>query len=135
MPVNLSNNYCYIFGTFGVYKIKIYLSIYLSIYRDLIHPHSDIETLFLSPFSFSSFFNTILVSSHMYPANPEGTQVIVGSTNMGYIISDTARNLTHNLFRPRRELIPLGHSDGQSLHPDTLLFHQHYPFIHTQLPQ
>ena len=22
-----------------------------------------------------------------------------------------------------------------SLHPDTLLFHQHYPFIHTQLPQ
>ena len=25
--VNLSNYYCYIFGTFGVYKIKIYLSI------------------------------------------------------------------------------------------------------------
>ena len=31
--------------------------------------------------------------------NPEGTQVIVGSMNMGYI-SDTARNRTHNLFRP-----------------------------------
>ena len=31
--------------------------------------------------------------------------------NMGYI-SDTARNRTHNLFRPKREPIPLGHSDG-----------------------
>ena len=48
----------------------------------------------------------------MYPENPEGTQVIVGSMNMGYI-SDTARNRTHNLFRPKREPIPLGHSDGQ----------------------
>ena len=48
----------------------------------------------------------------MYPENPEGTQVIVGSMNMGYI-SDTARNRTHNLFRPKRESIPLGHSDGQ----------------------
>ena len=48
----------------------------------------------------------------MYPENPEGTQVIVGSMNMGYI-SDTARNRTHNLFHPRRVPIPLGHSDGQ----------------------
>ena len=48
----------------------------------------------------------------MYPENPEGTQVIVGSMNMGYI-SDTARNWTHNLFRPKREPIPLCHSDGQ----------------------
>ena len=46
----------------------------------------------------------------MYPENPEGTQVIVGSMNMGYI-SDTARNRTHNLFRPKREPIPIGHSD------------------------
>ena len=30
------------------------------------------------------FFNTIFVSSHMYPENPKGTQVIVGSMNMGY---------------------------------------------------
>ena len=45
----------------------------------------------------------------MYPENPEGTQVIVGSMNMGYI-SDTARNRTHNLFHPKRESIPLGHS-------------------------
>ena len=27
----------------------------------------------------------MFVSSHMYPENPEGTQVIVGSMNMGYI--------------------------------------------------
>ena len=53
-------------------------------------------------------FNTIFVSSHMYPENPEGTQVIVGSMNMGYI-SDSVRNLTHNLFRPKCEPIPLGH--------------------------
>ena len=44
--------------------------------------------------------NTIFVSSHMYPENPEGTQVILGSMNMGYI-SNTARNRTHNLFRPK----------------------------------
>ena len=47
----------------------------------------------------------------MYPENPEGTQVIAGSVNMGYI-SDTARNRAHNLFRPKREPIPLGHGDG-----------------------
>ena len=50
----------------------------------------------------------------MYPEKPEGTQIIVGSMNMGYIY-DTARNRTHNLFRdfrPKRESIPLGHSDG-----------------------
>ena len=43
------------------------------------------------------FLNTFFVSSHMYPENPEGTQVIVGSMNMEYI-SDTARNRNHNLF-------------------------------------
>ena len=47
----------------------------------------------------------------MYPENLDGTQVIVGSMNMRYI-SDTARNRTHNLFRHKREPIPLGHSDG-----------------------
>ena len=50
----------------------------------------------------------------MYPENPEGTQVIVGSMNMGYM-SDTARNRTHNLFRPKWEPIPLGHSDGHTV--------------------
>ena len=65
----------------------------------------------LSQLFFFFFFYTIFVSSHMYPENPEGTQVIVGSMNMGYI-SDTARNRTHNLFRPKQEPILLGHSDG-----------------------
>ena len=59
-------------------------------------------------FQISLFFNTIFVSSHMYPENPEGTQVIVSSMNMGYI-SDIARNRTHNLFHPKREPIPLDH--------------------------
>ena len=83
------------------------------------HAHCDI--LALLQFSLGThtidkkctFFNTVFVSSHMYPENPEGTQVIVGSMNMGYI-SDTVRNRTHNLFRPKREPIPLGHSDGLS---------------------
>ena len=55
--------------------------------------------------------DTIFVSSHMCPENSEGTQVIVGSMNMGNI-SDTARNRTHNPFRPKCVSIPLGHSDG-----------------------
>ena len=46
----------------------------------------------------------------MYPENSEGTHVIIGSMNMGYI-SDTARNRTHNLLRPMYESIPLGHID------------------------
>ena len=50
----------------------------------------------------------------MYPENPEGTQVIVGSMNMGYI-SDTVRNRAHDLSRPKREPIPLGHSSYMNL--------------------
>ena len=50
----------------------------------------------------------------MYPESPEGTQVIVSSMNMEYI-SDTARNTTHNLFRPKQEPIPLGHSGERPL--------------------
>ena len=69
------------------------------------------------------FFNTIFMSSHMYPENPEGTQVIVGSMNMGYI-SDTARNRTpHNLFRPKREPKPLGHSWMFMIHDSQLDVH------------
>ena len=82
---------------------------------------------FLNSLRFFFFFNTIFVSSHMYSENPEGTQVIVGSMNMGYI-SDTARNRTHNLFRPKREQIPLGHSDGNFPIPFIVLhfnFHFH----------
>ena len=71
-------------------------------------------TLIKIPWHHSGFFNTIFVSSHMYPENPEETEVIIGSMNMGYI-SDTARNRTHNLFLHKRELIQLGHSDGQGL--------------------
>ena len=40
-----------------------------------------------------TFFNTIFVSSHMYPENPGGTQVIVGSMNMGYIYILKAKKL------------------------------------------
>ena len=42
----------------------------------------------------------------MYLDNSEGTQVILGSMNMGYI-SNTARNWTHNLFLPKCERIPV----------------------------
>ena len=47
-------------------------------------------------FFYFFFVNTIFVSSHMYPENPEGTQVIVGSMNMGYI-SDTIYSIYHML--------------------------------------
>ena len=52
--------------------------------------------------SVRGFLNKIFVSSHMYPENPERTQVIVGSMNMGYI-SDTVRNRTHNLIYHKRD--------------------------------
>ena len=61
------------------------------------------------------FFNTIFCVEPYVPRNPEGTQVIKGSMNMGYI-SDTVRNRTHNLFRPKREPIPLGHNDGHIIY-------------------
>ena len=51
-------------------------------------------------------------SSHMYPENPEGTQEIVGSVNMGSV-SDTTRNQTRNLFHLKCMPIPLSHSDEQ----------------------
>ena len=41
----------------------------------------------------------------MAPCAPPGSATAMN-------ISDTARNRTHNLFRPKREPIPLGHSDG-----------------------
>ena len=36
-----------------------------------------------------TLFNTIVVSNHVYSENPEVTQVIVGSMNMGYDIYPT----------------------------------------------
>ena len=100
-------------------------------------------TMLLQPYTdfFWFFLNTIFVSSHMYPENHEGPTVIVGSMNMGYI-SDAAKHRTHNLLRPKREPIPLGHSDGQSIdaHRPHFLFHSVYSpcfpwsiFIHHKL--
>ena len=51
----------------------------------------------------------MFLSSHMYPENPEETRLIFGSMNMGYVF-DTARNRTHNLFRPKCAPIPPGHA-------------------------
>ena len=77
------------------------------------HPHDYFISYIISGLVLPlGFFTQFLSQAIMYPENPEGTQVIVGSMNMGYI-SDTARNRTHNLFRLKREPIPLGHSlDG-----------------------
>ena len=61
--------------------------------------------------SFFFFLNNNFCVKPYVPREPEGTQVIVGSMNMGYI-SDTTRNQTHNLFHPKREPIPLCHSAG-----------------------
>ena len=109
---------------FRVYFLAVRFSLFGLVHESKVH-HYD------SPATVSTqllFFNTIFVSSHMYPQ--KGTQVIIGSMNMGYI-SDTpswktmdvklmmmmmmmmtARNRTHNLFHPKREPIPLGQSDG-----------------------
>ena len=57
------------------------------------------------------FLNTILVSSHIYPENPEGTQVIVGSMNMGYGLY--IRHCQESNSQPVPSKIPLGHSDGR----------------------
>ena len=63
-------------------------------------------------YSKPNYFYTVFVSSHMYLENPEGTQVISGTTNIGYdIYLNTARTRTHNLFCRKRQLIPLGHSN------------------------
>ena len=82
-----------------LHKFTVHLN-ELAIETNRKHEYFDIFSTYLSfTFMIFFFFNTIFVSSHMYPENPEGTQVIVGSMNMGYI-SDTARNRTHDLFRP-----------------------------------
>ena len=67
----------------------------------------------------------------MYPENPEGTQVIVGSMNMGYI-SDIYQT-THNLFRPKREPIPLGHSDGHIFITSMLYVYNMYLYLSQSL--
>ena len=64
------------------------------------------------------YFNVIcflhnFVSSHVYPRKPrrDPSNRRLYEHGVGYI-SDTARNRTHNLFRPKCAPIPLGHSDG-----------------------
>ena len=49
---------------------------------------------------FTIVFNTIFVSSHIHPENSEGTQIIFHEHGI-WFIPDTARNRTHNLFRPK----------------------------------
>ena len=66
-------------------------------------------------FMFSIFFKHNFCIKPYLARVSEGTQVIVGSMNMGYI-SDTARNRTHKLFHPKREPIPLGHSVSIIVH-------------------
>ena len=64
----------------------IQLPIYISNGSSLIESGLSVNCLSLIIIRFFLFFfNTIFVSSHMYPENPEGTQVIIGSMNMGYI--------------------------------------------------
>ena len=73
---------------------------------------------------FFVFFKNFCVKTYVL-REPRGTQVIVGSMNMGYI-TDTARNRTHNLFRPKCKPIPLGHSHIP--HP---CFTSHIPVSHS----
>ena len=51
--------------------------------------HTKNRKFFTHPINFVSykcfFKNTIFVSNHMYPEKPVGTQVVLGSMNMGYI--------------------------------------------------
>ena len=76
------------------------------------------------------FFNTIFVSSHMYPDNPERTQVIVCSMNM-----DTARNLTHNLFRPKCVPTPCTRPQWRGhFHPGSNLISTVYQCSNTIIP-
>ena len=76
------------------------------------------------------FFETsILVSSHMYPENfrrdPSNRRL-----NEHGILSGTARNRTHDLFRPKWEPIPLGHSNNHAS-SSFLYFANHVNFMST----
>ena len=93
-------------------KSIVYCFVSLRTFSRNLSKHRFKETDSLLSNRLNFFLKTIFVLSHMYPENPDRTQVIVGSMNMEYI-SDTARNRTHNLFRPKWDPIPLGHSDGR----------------------
>ena len=62
----------------------------------------------MSAFEATCFNWRLIILFNNNNNNPEGTQIIVGSMNTGYI-SDTTGNRTHSLFRLKREPIPLGH--------------------------
>ena len=104
-PWTRSNPFCCTLAGVGHYRLRT---------QDAVSPMLSGENATESYEINNLFLNTIFVSSHMYSENPGETQVIVGSINIRYI-SDTARNKTHTLFRPKREPIPLGHSGGQSI--------------------
>ena len=61
------------------------------------------------PASIDFFLHNLCVKPYVPREPRRDWRVIVGSMNMGYI-SDTARDRTHNLFRLKREPIPLYHS-------------------------
>ena len=61
--------------------------------------------------TFFFFFQHNFCVKPYVPREPRKDPSNRGSMSMGYI-SDTARNRTHNLFRPKQESIPLSHSDS-----------------------
>ena len=79
------------------------------------------------------FFTQFLCQAICTQRTPKRPKyIIVGSINVGYI-SDTARNRTHNLYCPKREPMPLCHSDGLRrfvCFPSKLsiIFHPSYSF-------
>ena len=75
-------------------------------------------------------FNTSFVSSQMYPDNPEGTRVIVGSIimNMRCDIYSTCQESNSQpvpFQLPKCAPIPLGHSDGYTLSTAGYLYVQY----------
>ena len=63
----------------------------------------------------TSFFKHTFVSSHMYPDVATQDPSNCRLNEHGIYISDTARDRTQDLFRPKREPIPLGQSDGRQV--------------------
>ena len=84
------------------------ISLHLHLHLHL-HDHPTNSNLWLQ-----MFLNTIFVSNHMYPENPEGTQVIVCFMNTGYdIIYPTLSGLELATCSVTSAPIPLVHCDGR----------------------
>ena len=91
-----------------VYSFAIVLQEIL--YRTFPYSSMDLEYKGLAQVLLPLLFNTIFVSSHMYPETrryPSNRRL----NEHGIYIRGTAKNRTHNLCRPKREPIPLGHND------------------------